>query len=257
MISILNNKLKMALLVPTMFLISCEEKDPLPLSEAAFHVVTESPEKSVGVKFENLSTNSSYYQWDFGDDSPTSKDIAPIHIYDVPGSYTVTLQAFTEDNQVTTATKEVNVGERYLTGMFIININPLDSKGKIWDNDGSGPDVLMQFGPVNFESDEQIEGFYVDSLNVGSFQTPIGISTIDVLPTDVKLGDEEYFILLEEVDTVNNQPSYTKMVELQFNPVVNDGEVIIEVVRGNGTGDLTIPFVVVNQYQFFLEFQVR
>ena len=74
-----------------------------------------------------------------------------------------------------------------------------DGDGKPWDNDGSGPDVLMQLGPVNFESEDEIEGFFVDSLNVGQFQTPIGISTLDILRQDYKLTNEDFFILLEDL----------------------------------------------------------
>ena len=47
------------------------------------------------------------------------------------------------------------------------------------------------------------------------------------------------------------------MIELNFNPVIVDGESITEIKRENGTGDLTIPFIVFNEYQFFLEFEIR
>ena len=137
----------------------------------------------------------------------------------------------------------------------------LDAEGKPWDQDGSGPDVLMQLGPVADLSGDRIEGFFVDSLNVGTFQTPIGIRTTDLLSPDYKLTNEDFFILLEEVDTiqVNQMDSavFRQMIELRFNPVIVEGESITEVKRGNGTGDLTIPFIVVDQYQFFLEFEIK
>ena len=245
------------MLIVSILVASCSEKDPLPLSNASFTIATDSPERYQEVKFENLSTNASSYIWDFGDGSPISTEIAPTHIYEDSDNYTVTLEAFTEDSQVSTIKQEIRVGERYLTGIYIINVNMKDPQGKPWDNDGSGPDVLMQFGPINYTSDDQITGFYVESLNTGEFETPIGISTIDILPNDYKLTNEEYFILLEEVDSVNNQPTYTTMIETRFNPVAVDGEVFTEIIRGNGTGDLTIPFVVVDEYQFFLEFEIR
>ena len=47
------------------------------------------------------------------------------------------------------------------------------------------------------------------------------------------------------------------MIELNFNPVIVDGESITEIKRENGTGDLTIPFIVFDKYQFFLEFEIR
>lgn len=241
---------------------SCTEKDPFPLANASFIVSSNAPERYHEVKFENLSTNAISYEWDFGDGSEMSKEIAPTHTYEDSGDFIVSLKAYTEDDQVSTETQVIEVGERFLTGMYIININPKDSEGNPWDNDGSGPDVLMQLGPARDEIPEDlIEGFYVDSLNVGQFETPIGINTTDLLSENYKLTNEPFFILLEEVDSVlengTNIPKYTQMIELQFNPVVVDGEAITEIKRENGTGDLTIPFVVVNQYQFFLEFEIR
>ena len=173
----------------------CTEKDPFPLSNASFRVASDSPERYQKVKFENLSTNAKTYEWDFGDGTPVSNEIAPIHTYEESANYTVTLRAFTEDNQVSTETQVIEIGERYLTGMFIININMLDADGKPWDQDGSGPDVLMQLGPTADLSGDRIEGFFVDSLNVGTFQTPIGIRTTDLLSPDYKLTNEEFFIL--------------------------------------------------------------
>jgi PKD repeat protein len=239
------------------FVASCTEKDPLPLSNASFIVVTDAPEIHQEVKFENLSVNASSYEWNFGDVSPGSSEISPIHIFEESKSYTVTLSAFTEDGQVSTVEEEIVVGERYLTGMYIININMKNAQGKPWDDDGSGPDVLMQFGPVSYTSDEQIQGFFVDSLNVGYFKTPIGISIFDLLPIDYKLTNEDFFLRLEEVDTVNNKPIYTTMTERRFNPLAVDQDEITEIIRENGEGDLTVPLFVQDQYQFFLEFVIR
>lgn len=236
---------------------SCTEKDPFPLPYASFEVFTISPGIHIPVRFENRSKNDASYEWNFGDGSEISTEIAPIHTYEESGEFMVSLTAISEDNQVNTVTRAINVGERYLTGMYIININMKDGYGNPWDNDSSGPDVLMQFGPANFKSEDEIESFFVDSLDVGQFQTPIGISTHNLLRQDYKLTNEIFFILLEEVDTVQNKPVYRQMIELIFNPVIVDGESIIEIKREYGIGDLTIPFVVIDQYQFFLEFEIR
>ena len=248
-------------LILAMVVVSCSEKDPLPLSNASFEWLTIAPERYQEVKFENLSSNAKTYEWDFGDGSAISTEIAPIHTYGESGDFIVSLKAYTEDDQVSTETKVLDIGERYLTGMYITNISPNDAEGNPWDDDGTGPDVLMQFGPVNFESEEEFEGFFIESLLPEDYNTAFGISTLDFLSENYKLTNEDFFILLEEVDTVliNQIDSaiYTPMIELQFNPVIVDGEAITEVKREDGTGDLTIPFIVVDEYHFFLEFEIR
>ena len=47
------------------------------------------------------------------------------------------------------------------------------------------------------------------------------------------------------------------MTERRFNPVEVDMDEITEVIREGGGGDLTIPFIVEDQYQFYLEFMIR
>ncbi len=243
-------------MLSAIFLASCTEKDPLPLSHASFVISSELPERNVPVRFENKSLNAISYSWDFGDSSEFSTEIAPIHTYEESGDFIVTLTALTEDDQLSTESREIKIGRRYLTGMYLTNINMEDANGKPWDN-GSDPDVLMQFGPINFETEEEIEGFFVKNLNPDHFVKAIGISTIDFLREDYLLNNERYFILVQEVDTVKNKPVYNDMIELGFNPLADDGEFMIEIKRPDGSGDLTIPFIVINQYQFFLEFEVR
>ena len=243
-----------------LFLIACEEKDPLPLSNASFRVSSIAPEAFNEIIFENLSTNAISYEWDFGDGSEKSNEKAPVHTYDESADFIVTLKAFTTDNQVSTETQVINVGQRYLTGMYFANINMKDAQGNPWDDDGSGPDVLMQFGPSSFEGEEDIVGFFQDSFSTKDFDTAFGISVLDLLPENYLLTNEEHFILLEEVDSVANQVDsaiYTPMIELRFNPVVVDGEAITEVKREDGTGDLTIPFITTDEYHFFLQFEIR
>ncbi len=46
------------------------------------------------VNFENLSTNASNYEWDFGDESGTSNLESPPHIYTLPGIYDVKLKVW-------------------------------------------------------------------------------------------------------------------------------------------------------------------
>lgn len=236
---------------------SCDETDPLPISQAKFEINTIAPEVGLPVKFENQSLNSSVYAWDFGDGNTDSLTVAPEYTYNAPGTYMVTLKAYTEDGQSSQESKEVTVGERFLTGMYIVSIDMEDPEGNPWDPDGSGPDVLFQLGPTDATVLEDLAFVYIDSLNVGQFSTPIGITTDDLLQDDFRLQNKDFFILLEEIDTVNNEAQFTPMVELTFNPIVQEDEFITVTKRADGSGDIVIPFIVLQNFQFFLEFVIR
>jgi PKD repeat protein len=249
--------LPVSLLAIAALFYSCDETDPLPISEAKFEINTMAPEVGLPVIFENQSLNSSLYAWDFGDGNTDSLTVAPEHTYETPGTYMVTLKAYTEDGQSSQESKELTVGERFLTGMYIVSIDMEDPEGNPWDADGSGPDVLFQLGPTDATVLEDLAFVFIDSLNVGQFSTPIGITTDDILQDDFKLQNKDFFILLEEIDTVNNEAQFTPMVELTFNPIVQEDEFITVTKRADGTGDIVIPFIVLQKFQFFLEFIIR
>ncbi len=238
-------------------LASCSKDEPLPISKANFKVLTIVPEVDLPIKFENLSLNASTYKWDYGDGVFDSAVVAPEHTYDEAGTYSVKLTAYTEDGQMSEAIVDVDVGQRYLTSMYIISINMKDPNGDPWDPDGSGPDVLFQLGPEDAQSLDDLSFVYIDSLNVGQFKTPIGITTDNLVPQDYLLANKNYFISLDEVDTVNGEPDFTPMAQVLFNPVIPEDEFITVVKREDGTGDITIPFIVMNEFQFFLEFEIR
>jgi len=234
---------------------SCDKTDPLPISKADFSISTIAPEIDIPVKFDNLSFNSAIYKWDFGDGTFDSLTVSPEHTYTDPGSYTVKLTAYTEDGQTSEAINDVDVGRRYLTGMFLMNINMNDENGDPWDDDGSGPDVLYLLGPVD-QSNEDV-GFLADSLNVGQLSTPLGVTDQDLLPNDYELMNKDYVILLQEIDTEDENAEPRMMFGLQFNPVFPDPDIINVTKREDGTGDMTIPFVVSQEYQFLLTFEIR
>lgn len=252
-----SNHYLLLLIVLVLFMSSCDKTDPLPISKADFKITSIAPEVDVPVQFENLSLNAAVYAWDFGDGFTDSLTIDPTHTYEDPGSYVVKLTAYTQDGQKSESIQDVDVGERYLTGMYIMNINMKDENGDPWDDDGSGPDVLYQLGPQDATSLDDLVFVYIDSLNVGQFSTPIGISDQDLIPNDYKLLNKDYFILLEEIDTVNNEAVFTPMADVGFNPVIQEDEFITVTKREDGTGDMTIPFAVLQEFQFFLEFEIR
>jgi len=241
-----------------LFISSCDKTDPLPSSKADFKVTSIAPEVDVPVQFENLSLNSSVYAWDFGDGFKDSITIDPMHTYDSPGSYTVKLTAYTQDGQKSESLQDIDIGERYLTGMYIMNISMKDENGNPWDDDGSGPDVLYQLGPQDATTLDDLVFVYIDSLNVGQFSTPVGITDQDLIPTDYKLSNKDFFILLEEIDSLQDGTAdFVPMVDIGFNPVIPTDEFITVTKRENGTGDITIPFAVIQEFQFFLEFEIR
>jgi PKD repeat protein len=231
----------------------------LPLSTANFEVASIAPEVGVPVKFENLSFNASAYAWDFGDGNKDSLTIAPEHTYQQPGDYSVRMRAYTDDGQVSEAVQQVSVGERFLTGMFIMNISMVDQNGDPWDDDGSGPDVLFAMAPADASTAEEFVIVFIDSLNVAEGRsTPIGITTDNLVPDDYKLTNEDFVIELLEVDTVENEPSYVTMVTTPgFNPVVPNDEFITVTKRADGTGDIVIPYAVLEEYQWYLQFEIR
>jgi gliding motility-associated-like protein len=68
------------------------------------------------VYFENTSTGAVTYDWDFGDASPGSTDVSPIHIYpiDASGTYTVELIAYSPLGCSDTAYAEIRLTEELI-----------------------------------------------------------------------------------------------------------------------------------------------
>jgi len=243
-----------AILISALLYISCDKTDPLPISKADFKVTSIAPEVDIPVQFENLSLNTAAVSWDFGDGTFDSLVLDPTHTYEVPDTYTVKMTAYTEDGQKSEAIKDIEVGERYLTGMFLININMLDSLGNPWDGDGSGPDVFYQLFPDDISGEEEFIGIFYDSLNVGTQNsTPTGIS----LTGDYKLFNKEYVILLEEINTDDLEEEPRFMAGTVFNPITPVDDFITVTKREDGTGDIVIPFADLEQFQFYLSFEIR
>ncbi|PSK89040.1 gliding motility-associated C-terminal domain-containing protein [Taibaiella chishuiensis] len=61
------------------------------------------------VKFHNTSTSSETYIWDFGDNTTTSTDTNPTHIFVNPGVYTVTLYAHADSSCITDDTAYMTI----------------------------------------------------------------------------------------------------------------------------------------------------
>jgi hypothetical protein len=247
-----NRNLYLALVLG-FFSIACDSTDPLPISTAGFKVTSVAPEVNVPVQFENLSLNADVYSWDYGDGNKDSLVTDPMHTYDAPGAYTVTLRAYTKDGQKSESQMDVDVGERYLTAMYLINIDMTDENGDPWDADGSGPDVFFQFFPEDITSEEEFIGVFYDSLNVGTNATPTGISGIE----NYKLLNKNYVVLTEEINTADLEEDPRYMDGVLFNPINPEDDYITVTKREDGSGDIVIPFVDLLQYQYYLEFEIK
>lgn len=201
--------------------ISCSDDDPLPVPMVDFALDPGVVEVGVPVMFDNYTTNASRYEWDFGD-GQVVEEIAPTVTYNSPGDVTVTLRAYTEDNQVDSLSRTFRVHERVLTG-YILNNFPVLNGTEAWDPGEAGaaqlPDLILQLTPDDPGNDSGFaDGIFT---NVGS--GPIG-GTIDPDVNRVVLSDEDFTFVIFDYDEINPddgvQPDELEaMTGAQFNPI--------------------------------------
>lgn len=89
----IGSSLAMIVLVVTIFS-SCKKEKTLPV--AGFTYAPTTVVAGVDVTFTNTTTDGVTYAWNFGD-SNTSTDKDPVHLFVLPGDYTVTLTATNGD----------------------------------------------------------------------------------------------------------------------------------------------------------------
>ncbi len=78
------------------------------------------------VTFTNTSTVSFGYLYNFGDGN-TSTDPNPVHVYDTPGTYTVTLDLIYDQNCVTSVTQEVTTFPLVLDAGLTVSLDDCDN----------------------------------------------------------------------------------------------------------------------------------
>jgi PKD repeat protein len=201
-----------------LFTASCNEKDPLPISVSGFEVLTPNKlEKSVPVKFVNLSTNAESFIWDFGDGTRDSLNISPEHIYDDAGSYDVTLTAITQDGQESTEIKTVDIKTRVLVAFSVVNINWVNEDGLPWDDDDTGPDLVFAFGPQSAPSlDDYIITDTVKNVMPADFPLDWDFAEGDGL----ELNSELYDLVLFDADPEKAEdPKFDVMFGIELDPV--------------------------------------
>lgn len=111
-------------LLTILALMSCGDDEPeKPNLSAAFDVAVE----DLTVTLSNKSVEASTYAWDFGDGA-TSTETNPVHTYAAGGDYTIKLTA-TAGSESATATKEVNVSDKYANEGYIVSSVASSSAG--------------------------------------------------------------------------------------------------------------------------------
>lgn len=70
--------------------------NPQPESNFAYSLENSSCVSDCNVFFTNQSANATSYEWNFGDGSPVSNEVDPVHAYTTAGNYNVTLKAINE-----------------------------------------------------------------------------------------------------------------------------------------------------------------
>ena len=96
-------------------------------SAAAINMQVSSHCNQDSITFSDTGTPVTEWKWTFGDNSPTSVDAAPKHVYINPGIYSVTLQVTTATGCLSSTTQAVNIGSLPLTNFSVSSICTNDS----------------------------------------------------------------------------------------------------------------------------------
>ncbi len=209
------------LVVLAIFILSCKDDDPLPMAVADFSVDPAVIEVGLPVMFDNLSTNAARYEWDFGDGQDPITDISPSITFTSAGTATVTLRAFTQDEQMSEKSMDITVRERVLTAISVITY-PITNDGVAWDDGETGvdtlADVVLLLQPA--ESPSPDETVLIGPLD--NFTAPAGF-TINLDVARIVLGNEDWVFIADDFDGVdiNNATAddFERITGVQFNPI--------------------------------------
>lgn len=88
------------------------------------------------VTFNNSSTNSTSYMWDFGDGS-MSTEVSPVHTYATEGDFTVTLTAMDDNGKSDVKSEVVSISAAVFTGSVLSS-----ASGKVWKLNGEASYIV-------------------------------------------------------------------------------------------------------------------
>lgn len=122
------------------------------------------------VTFTNTTVGATSYLWDFGDNSSTSTETNPVHIFPSSGSYTVTLTAMNGDakdtySEVITIAKPIIKIDGSFTDWSEV------SSDKLFTATLPDTATITNIKTLKVTSDDNYLYFYIkmDSMNVGAF----------------------------------------------------------------------------------------
>lgn len=202
-------------------------------------------EPGEAVTFTNTSENGATYFWDFGDNT-TSSEENPVHEYQETGEYIIRLTVTSSTGERIATTSSVLVGNRWALGIRVESINFLDPDGNPWDEDDSGPDLLIDF----FKASDLRSEFF---LNFGDDYVESDFPAGGPLPPEfqVMFTDEDWQLVFFDNEPPLAVPlNSTEMARFTFNPMTIETEK--DYVLGGGVFE-----VVGNGYRFSLLFQIR
>ena len=123
-------------------LTGCSKKEDIaPTATASFILPLPVAEVGEVVPLTNTSQHATRYEWRSSDNATVvNTATSPKVTFAQPGTYTITLTAFTATGQSTSTTQTLKVGRRYLKEVRVNNLSFSNAAGNPWDS-GSGPDV--------------------------------------------------------------------------------------------------------------------
>lgn len=152
------------------------------------------------VRFENCSSNSGRFEWDFGDGN-TSTELNPEYAYSESGTFSVVLKAYAADGDFYDSTStSIKVGDKYITGISLIDY-PETNDGESWDPElpfplpipgiGAEPDIKIAYTNQSGLNRETDVAFDVEDT---PFEYEFG--------NEVKVNDEDWTFTAFEDDGV-------------------------------------------------------
>ena len=217
----------------TIFALSCSDDDEsLPLPTADFALDQAVVEVGVPVLFDNRSLNAARYEWVVGEGSDPITDISPTITFETPGTVTVTLTAFTQDEQSISTSQDITVRQRALRALIVNNF-PVLNNGAGWDPDEAGVDSLADIiVALRPQGSQDAQRLLVTPLVINA-QTPFGFVVNNPQAGSFILTDESWELSVEDFDgdDLNNATGedFELIAGLVFNPIeaptikTNDG----------------------------------